>query len=236
MYAIFLADAHLDQPDDVNYRTMLRFLADLPNEVDTLFILGDFFEFWIGYPTVPFPKYTPIIEALQRLTERGIRLVFSEGNHDFHMGPVFRERLRAQVHPGPATITLDGRTVHLCHGDQIKDDRRYRLLRGCLHGPLPRWLIHVVPPPVTAAIGDWMGHRSKAAQRRQKCHWDPTGLIQNFARQQFAQGCDVVITGHFHTPLLETVAGKTILALGDWITQYSYAEWRDGSLSLKNYR
>lgn len=235
MYAIFLADAHLDQPGDDNYRAMLRFLADMPSEVDTLFILGDFFEFWIGYPTVPFPKYIPVIEALQRLTDRGTRIVFSEGNHDFHMGPVFQERLRARIHPGPATVTIDGRTVFLCHGDQLIEDFRYGLLRLVLHSFLTRWLIRLVPAEVTAAIGDWMGRRSKAAYPCRENRRNPAELIRAFARQQFARGCSVVITGHFHTPLLETEGGQTLLALGDWITQYSYAEWRDGALSLKTY-
>ena len=236
MHAIFLADAHLDQPADANYEAMLRFLADLPASVDTLCILGDFFEFWIGYPTNPFPKYTPVIEALQRLADRGVRLIYWEGNHDFHLGPVFRERLSAQVHPGPASLTMDGRRVYVCHGDQLLPDSRYALLRAVLHGPLTRWLTRLVPPAGAAAIAAWMGRRSKTARLRRPPRQEPLALIRDFARQQFAAGHEVVITGHFHVPLLETTDEKTVMAVGDWITQFSYGEWRDGVLSLHSYR
>ena len=235
MHAIFLADAHLNLPEEPNYRTMLRFLDGLPDDIDTLFILGDFFEFWIGYPTVPFPRYQLIVDSLTRLTMRGVRLVFLEGNHDFHMGPVFRTMLQAEIHPGPATVNIDGKEFSLCHGDQVKADYRYDLLRGLLHSFITRWLIKIVPATITDAIGAWMGRRSKAAQSYGRKSWDPAPLIRSYAAKQHAAGCDVVITGHFHTPFIEDVNGKTIVALGDWINQFSYAEWQDGSLTLKSY-
>ncbi|NCP78923.1 MAG: UDP-2,3-diacylglucosamine diphosphatase, partial [Desulfuromonadales bacterium] len=47
MKAIFIADAHLRQPADANYRALLKFLDRQADGLDALFLLGDIFEFWI---------------------------------------------------------------------------------------------------------------------------------------------------------------------------------------------
>lgn len=108
MRAIFIADAHLRQPGDENYRLLMEFLAGLRGNVDTLYILGDLFEFWIGYDPVPFTHYLPLLDRLRELVDSGVRIEYFEGNHDFHMGPFFTETLRATVHPGPAVVDIRG--------------------------------------------------------------------------------------------------------------------------------
>jgi UDP-2,3-diacylglucosamine hydrolase len=236
MHAIFLADAHLRDPGDDNYLKIMEFLATLPGRVDTLFILGDFFQFWIGYPTVAFSRYLPVTDALRRLVDQGVAIVYLEGNHDFHMGPFFHDALRADIHPGPVTVTLDGRRLYLCHGDQI-DRRDYgtRCLRALLHSPLTRWLTRLVPPAVADRIAIWLSSRSKGTRYREEQRQVTPDLLRRFARQQFDAGADVVITGHFHLPLLEEHDGHTLLCLGDWLSHFTYGEWRDGRLTLHRF-
>ena len=53
MKAIFLSDAHLRRPEDKNYQLLLDFL-DRQKDLDALFLLGDIFEFWIGYKHLAF--------------------------------------------------------------------------------------------------------------------------------------------------------------------------------------
>jgi len=88
MRAIFLADAHLRKPGDHNYLMMLDFLDEQCGKTDILVLLGDIFEFWIGKNSV-ITDYVPLIDALERLHQQGTKLVYVEGNHDFHLGPVF---------------------------------------------------------------------------------------------------------------------------------------------------
>ena len=49
MKTLFIADAHLKNPRDRNYRALLDFLAEQLHVVDRLVLLGDIFEFWVGY-------------------------------------------------------------------------------------------------------------------------------------------------------------------------------------------
>jgi UDP-2,3-diacylglucosamine hydrolase len=237
MRKVFIADAHLREPTDENYRLMLEFLSTLPGSADTLFILGDLFEFWIGYKDIPFPHYLPILEKLRDIHDHGVSIVYLEGNHDFHMGPFFEETLHATIHTGPTRFNLDGKELYLCHGDEINSrDYSYRLLRMLFHSGFTKALTHVVPPAVPIFIADRLGRKSRSRHGERKLKWDYPSLIRSFAADRFAEGCDVMITGHFHVPFTETTGNRLLVSLGDWITHFSYAEWENGKFELKSYR
>jgi UDP-2,3-diacylglucosamine hydrolase len=237
MRAIFIADAHLRRPDDTNYQLLLSFLGTLTGSTDMLVIAGDFFEFWLGDSPKPFPDYHPLLDRLAEVTAGGTRLVYIEGNHDFHLGGYFRRRFGADVHPDSAAINLDGRRLYICHGDLINPaDRSYRLLRGVFRSRLIRLLAKIVPDAVPAWIARRLGGHSKSNHQVAASRWDSVRLTREFAAERFAEGYDVVVTAHYHRPALEEYDGKKLLALGDWISQFSYAEWLDGELTLKSYR
>ncbi len=239
MRAVFLADAHLRRPEDRNYRELLAFLADLEGKTDILFILGDLFEFLIGYPPRDFPHYRPLLDALMRVKQGGTRIVYFEGNHDFHLGSYFTETLGAELHPGPAVMDLDGKRILICHGDQItRGELSLRLLRALFHGPIVKALIPVVPVEVTCFIADRLGRRSRAGRTKKKRPVDTrASLIRGYAAEWFQKGCTAVLTGHFHLPFLERSNNdsQTLISLGEWITQFSYAEYLDGTFTLKSY-
>ena len=60
-------------------------------------------------------------------------------------------------------------------------------------------------------------------------------ILDTFARGCFAAGCDAVITGHYHLPIVKREDGHLFISLGDWITQYSYAQWLDGEFTLESF-
>jgi UDP-2,3-diacylglucosamine hydrolase len=239
MRKVFIADAHLKCETDENYRLLLDFLDELSGNTDTLFILGDLFEFWIGYPEVPFSHYLPVLEKLRRLRNSGIEIVYFEGNHDFHMGPFFEDTLKARVFSGPAIIDLNGEKVYLCHGDQInKADYGYRLLRSLLHNRITGAIIPLVPPAAASYIAERMARESRENHQVRRIKWDFATIIREFAAARFKEGNDVVVIGHFHLPLFEQTANgkiRTLLSLGDWIKHYSYGEWKNGEFALKTY-
>ncbi|MBP1728436.1 MAG: metallophosphoesterase [Deltaproteobacteria bacterium] len=237
MRAIFIADAHLGKPEDTNYRLLLRFLGELPGRTEMLVIAGDFFEFWLGDSPEPFPHYRPVLDALARVTRSGIKLIFLEGNHDFHLQRYFRSAFNADVFPESTVLTLDGKKLFICHGDLINmTDYGYRALRLLFRNPLTRLLARILPASVPAWIAVKLGSHSKGNHKAAAAKWNPEKLVRDFAADRFAAGNDVVVTAHYHHPFMEENAGKCLLALGDWITQFSYGEWQDGKLALKAYQ
>jgi UDP-2,3-diacylglucosamine hydrolase len=240
MRRVFIADAHLRNPEDDNYRLLIQFLRELRGTIKTLYILGDLFEFWIGYRKSVFPHYTPILDCLRELADAGAEIVYFEGNHDFHLGSYFAEVIKATVYPGPATLNIDGHTVYLCHGDQINNkDIGYLTLRFLLHNNLTKALFPQLPPWLVFSLATYLSGRSKKNHKRRNVRWNYKSIITEFAKNRFEEGCDAVVTAHFHLPFIInecTVKSKTVLSLGDWITQYTYGELLDGKLVLRHYK
>jgi len=237
MNVIFIADAHLRNPEDTNYRTMLRFLGEIPASIDMLVIAGDFFEFWLGDSPEAFPHYKPVLDALKTVTQNGVKLLFFEGNHDFHLGKYFRSAFNAEVFPEKAEITIDNNRLFICHGDRInRADYEYLALRFIFRNPLTRLLAKIVPSSVPAHIAKKLGKHSKENHKAAEAKWDYKLLIRKFAAARFNEGFDIVVTAHYHLPMLESSHGKRLMALGDWITQFSYGEWLNGELYLRTYQ
>src|SRR5665647_499693 len=173
MRTIFIADAHLVSSGDANYRKLLNFFSELEGNLETLYIVGDLFDFWIGFPSHPFTQYDPVLESLERLVARGCRLVCFEGNHDFHLGTVFSERLKAEIRTGPVIESVQGKRLYICHGDQINpDDHLYRCLRFLLHSSVVRASVSHFPPAWAEKIRENLQKRSRAGYITKTAHWD----------------------------------------------------------------
>ena len=237
MRTIFLADAHLRAPEDANYRLLLRFLEELQGTTDTLCILGDLFDFRIGLPQLSFDDHEPVIAALSRLRQAGTRLIYLEGNHDFRLGAAFARRIGAELYSGPVVVELQGKQVLLCHGDLVnRADWRYRLLYSMVRNPVLLWGGRLLPASVIQRIRQRLQHSSGGRYADNTARWDYRGIIMDYASHIRSQGLDAVVLGHFHLPLLEQDGDFTLLAVGDWIGQFSYGELRDGLFSLTRYQ
>ena len=236
MRAIFVADAHLRKPGDRNYLTMLDFLEEQRGKTDMLVLLGDIFEFWIGKSTV-IADHMPLIDALERMHQQGTKLVYVEGNHDFHLGPVFTERLACQVFPDGGSIELDGKKVYLAHGDLANpDDAGYRRLRSFFRSGLVRFLIRALPNVLLQSIASRAGALSKKSYGGQRDNWPAREILKPFAATLIAAGHQAVVTGHFHQPFHEKLGDGELIALGDWITQFSYAVYENRAFTLTSYQ
>ncbi|HJV33910.1 UDP-2,3-diacylglucosamine diphosphatase [Geomonas sp.] len=236
MRKIFIADAHLRSPEDANYRTLVRFLEGLPTDTESLYLLGDVFEFWIGNPDPVYSQYREIIDCLRRLRGRGVKIVYFEGNHDFHLDGFFSKQLQAEVYRAGAEVEIGGQKVYLCHGDQInREDYRYRAFRFLFHSPLIKALIPIFSRRLAAQTASTLSRRSSRQHAARRARWDYRVILESFARDRFAAGCQVVITGHYHLPIFKREQGHLFIALGDWITQFSYAQWLDGEFTLERF-
>ena len=237
MRAVFLADAHLRHPDDDNYRALLAFLAEQQGRTDLVALLGDICEFLVGYPHTVFPVYQPLFAALQRLQRSGTQLVYVEGNHDFLLTPYFDRHLPCRLFADGGTIDLDGQRVFVAHGDLANPaDRGYRRLRALLRSAPLRLLIRLLPPDLTWRIARQASRLSRHSGAEKRLRWPTHDILLPYAETQLAAGCQAVVTGHFHEAFREKLAGGELIALGDWISQYSYAVWEDGAFRLEVYQ
>ena len=238
MKDIFIADAHLRDPNAPEYRHLIKFLTSEMGQIRNLVLLGDIFEFWVGYRHCVFSAYVPILEILHKLQAAGTKIVFVEGNHDFHMGPFFRDTLNATIFSDAGTVQLDGNSIYLCHGDTLAATPNYLRLRSFFRSGFAQLLIRLLPADTTWKIAEVLGNASRKRRQKQqpRQHHLPITKISHQAQIQFADGCTTFICGHFHQGWQQHHDGTHILVLGNWADTCHYGLFENGTFSLQQYK
>ncbi len=242
MKRLFLSDIHLNSGlrEDEKQARLLALLHGLdPAEWSDIYLLGDIFDFWFEYRSVILSAYFPFLHALARARDGGVRLHFVPGNHDQWTGPFLRETLGMTVYADGGDIDLDGRTVHLFHGDGVNPtDRGYLFLKWFLRRRLPQWLLRQVHPDWVFALGRLFSRYSRKVQEDKMQAGNPVerSWLHLYALRQFDRGAEVVICGHCHVPEIVRVQrngqARTYVNCGDWHEHFSYAVWDGTAFSL----
>lgn len=131
MATYFISDLHLEMERPAITQGFLQLLHSL-NDAEALYILGDFFEVWVGDD-----HRTALIDqvktALSALTQRGVDVFIMHGNRDFMIGHEFCQDIGATLLPDPSVIQLGEEPVLLIHGDSLcTHDVAYMNVRGLL--------------------------------------------------------------------------------------------------------
>ena len=115
---IFISDLHLDESYPDITALFLTFLKNITQDTDALYILGDFFEAWIGDDNLS-PFNQSIIDALKTATDKNLKIYIMHGNRDFLLGKKFMKRTGCQLLPDEFIISLFGTPTLLMHGDTL---------------------------------------------------------------------------------------------------------------------
>lgn len=233
---IFLSDAHLgaEPPEREAARTarLHGLLESLPGRASSLFIVGDLFDFWFEYGTAIPRRLFPTLAALDRVRRAGIPITYLNGNHDFYLGTFLHETLGIRTVDGAVTVEEQGRRLWLHHGDGlIGGDNGYKFLRGILRHPASIRMYGWLHPDLGIPLA--LGVSGLSRHSREDRPPDTGRLWREIAEPRFREGYDGVLIGHFHQAVDRSEGGRQFLVLGDWIEHFTYAELKDGRLSLK---
>lgn len=194
MKTVFVADSHLKGLHDPCQASVVEFVDGLSG-LDTLVILGDFFENWPGENVVALAQYQPVLRSLERLKHRGVKIVYVEGNHDYFMGGFFTQTLGAEVCPEVYEATIDGRRICAVHGDTVSMTLLYRLWRGLLRSGLGRFIVRAMGPEFAWSLGIRLSNKSRSYSGRGSAVDE---AIRRFAETRLASGFDAVVSAHSH--------------------------------------
>lgn len=126
---LFISDLHLMQSEPKVTQLFFDFCAEIASKADSLYILGDFFEYWVGDDDHN-EFNTEIINCLTQLSKAGVELFFMAGNRDFLLGQKFCDKTNMQLLDDPTKITIYGRDILLAHGDEFcRDDISHQRFR-----------------------------------------------------------------------------------------------------------
>ena len=158
---LFVSDLHLDASAPATVQRFLGFLAGEARAADSLYILGDLFETWIGDDD-PDPVRSQVCDALRTLTASGVPVYLMCGNRDFLYGEAFERRTGVQLLMDPTVATLDGQRVLLTHGDLLcTDDVSYQELRSTVRNPAFKHRVSAL----SVEARQWMAAAARAGSR-----------------------------------------------------------------------
>ena len=238
MQAVFISDAHIYDNADPNLPPLLGFLEQIKGTADWLYIVGDLFDTWFGFPRAVFDEYVSLLAALEALRRSGMRIAYVTGNHDFEMGPFFEKILEAEIHDTEIILDSDEICAFVAHGDMANPhDRKYRRLRRVLRARPTRWLGRQLPPSWVWKIGRMLSARFTGEEITARTALRE--LFTDYAGARLRDGFNAVILGHLHIPAFEHIslpgAEGTYVNLGDWINWRTFLRWDDGNLELKHW-
>ena len=152
--AIFLSDVHLCEPDAMKTKLLVRFFHEKAAHFDRLYVLGDLFDSWPATTPYLIKKFAPVLDTLKSLVDGGQEVKYIEGNHDFHLGNYFREKLGIRTYEDCITEEWGPLKIYLTHGDLGNPkDVGYRIFRKILRSPVANFAARTAPPEWIYRIG-----------------------------------------------------------------------------------
>lgn len=221
--ARFVSDLHLraERPDLV--QRFAAFLAGtVAANVESLFILGDLFEYWIGDDDLADPFNADVCNLLRSAADMGTNLYFIAGNRDFLIGPRFAASARMVLLDDAVKVGAGGTATLLLHGDTVcTDDLPYQEFRRMVR--TTEWQRQFLDRPLAERRAEVESLRRRSVAAMQ----DKTAEIMDAnpaaIRAAMAEhGCLRLIHGHTHRPgreEFELPAGRgERYVLSDWDT------------------
>jgi UDP-2,3-diacylglucosamine hydrolase len=133
--SLFISDLHLTEERPEANERFMGFLEDKARDADALYILGDFFEYWIGDDDIAEP-FNAVVAGLLRDISRKRKLYLMHGNRDFLIGERFCDATGAQLLQDPTVAEVEGVKTLLMHGDTLcTDDVDYQAWRRTARNP-----------------------------------------------------------------------------------------------------
>ena len=213
MTYLFISDLHLSPDHPRLVRGFLALLEQYKNSNTQLYILGDWFNAWIGDDDSS-DWLEQIMNELQLFTESGNRIFFQVGNRDFALGQKFLDRFNGELIPELDYLTIGQLKIRIEHGDALcTDDISYQKFRKIIRNPFILGFLKSTPLSFRRKLAN--GFRKKSHQANQMKSYDIMDVNQH-AVEHALNHVDFLIHGHTHRPEIHDVHGKKRIVLGDW--------------------
>ena len=235
MRQIFISDLHLDDNHDELCSGFFRFLNQIEETTDELYILGDFFEVWLGDDDdTAFNR--DIIEALANLPAD---LFIMHGNRDFLLGDAFCRAASATLLPDRSIISTPIGPALLMHGDSLcTRDTEYMNARKLLRSNA--FQADFLSKSLAERDAFARQLRGESTAHTRETAADIMDVTQSEVEHAL-QTADVsiMIHGHTHRPAVHELTLSTGTAvryvLGDWHESMQYLTISDSGADLLTF-
>lgn len=221
MTTLFISDLHLcDQQPHIT-KSFLNFSQTKARHAQALYILGDFFEYWLGDDALDNTAQV-VQRELAQLKASGTAILFMAGNRDFLLGQQFATACGLEIIEEPHTMNLMGEQVLLVHGDaECTDDLPYQKVRNMFRNP--DWQKEFLSLPIEQRVEFAQKARKQSQQHTQNTETEIMDVNQSAIDSLFEKyQLKTIIHGHTHRPAVHQNGLNKRIVLGDWHHQTSY--------------
>jgi len=234
---LFISDIHLGLQDketeEKKEKLLVKFLRFAESNCDELFIVGDLFDYWFEYRRVYQKGYYRTLAALKDITERGIKLHYFIGNHDFLHRDFFSKEIGALMYHDPIEVTLNNKNFYIGHGDgMVENDNGYRILKMILRNKFTQWLYSLIHPDLGIALASGTSKTSRGYTAK-KDYGEVDGLFEA-ARIKIDDGFDFVLFGHLHKRVFQEYNNGKYINLGSWLDKPCYGIFSGNKFEIIN--
>jgi UDP-2,3-diacylglucosamine hydrolase len=232
---LFASDLHLDPSRPEITAQFLDLLAGPAREAESLYLLGDLFEVWLG-DDEPGALGRQVSDALAATAAAGVAVFVMQGNRDFLLGERFCEQAGARLMTDPTVVTVGGERVLVTHGDALcTDDAAYQRLRSLVRDPDVRRAFLALPVDRRRELAE----QARAGSRQHLAQVDEyiTDVNQDAVKQALeAADARILLHGHTHRPAVHRFSFRgetcTRIVLGDWHREGSVLRWDEKGYEL----
>ena len=220
MHRLFISDLHLSEQTP-SIETGLSDLITRERGVDSLVILGDFFEAWVGDDDDD-PIALRVKALLRRVSLDGCEILVCRGNRDFMLGEQFAADIGGTLLADVTAMEVAGAPALILHGDTLcTDDVDYQQFRTLVHSP--DWQAEMMEKSI--------GERRELAQQLRALSIDAASNkaedIMDVNEKAVAElmrhhGVTTMIHGHTHRPARHNLSSGERIVLGDWTHQQGW--------------
>ncbi len=221
---LFISDLHLDKERPEIIQLFSQFLGSQASRCESLYILGDLFEYWIGDDQL-LTDLEPVIEGLRSLTDASVPVFFIHGNRDFLISESFAKTTGIQLLPESTVIELYGHPALIMHGDTLcTDDTDYQEMRGMLRHA--DWQKHFLSLSLEERTQQALQLREKSLSATKDKKEEIMDVNpQSVEKIMHDNNVNLLIHGHTHRPAIHDILIQNRKAqrivLGDWYSQGS---------------
>ena len=223
-----VADLHLCEKNNDMFELFHKFLKEITSKDNTLYILGDFFNYWIGDDQRD-DFNNKVVETLKEATDDGLEIFFMRGNRDFLVGRKFAKYSGVKLIKDPYYIKVGNNKILLAHGDRMcTDDISYQRYRKYIANNLILYMLWV---NTTLAFRERIASNTRNKSKLKNYKFPDIDVTAK-GIEKYRKDCNIVIHGHTHKMNIHHEENYTRYVLSDWFKKGSYIEIEKDMITL----
>ena len=195
---IFISDLHLSEDTPDRNQLFISYLKKWRGNIDALYILGDFFDYWLGNDDKT--HFTTMIKNYLKEFTEYTPIYFIGGNHDFAIDDEFAHDTNIKLLSDCSIINIDNTKILISHGDIFCTlDVKYQRMKKVLQNKLVVYLLKKIPLSLRRKLKDKLQKESHEAYNKTKP--ETYNVVDDAIYQHAKQtNANFVVHGHTHRP------------------------------------